>query len=118
MHLKTIWLVAVLVSTLACGATMGRKINTAKVDDIRMCVTSEQDLLSWFGEPYQRGNQSGFPTLQWGYAHAGLGGGESQSLIVYLNADRKVVDFQLNPTGALATVTDRCAPPPAPAPAP
>lgn len=89
---------------------------TAKVDDIRMCVTSEQDLSVWFGEPYQRGNQSGFPTLQWGYAHAGPGGGESQSLTVYLNADRKVVDFQLNPAGPLPAMTDRCARPPAATP--
>ncbi len=116
MHRKASWLVPVLVSTLACGASMGRRINTAKVDDIRMCVTSEQDLLVWFGEPYQRGNQSGFPTLQWGYAHAGPGGGESQSLTVYLNADRKVVDFQLNPAGPLPAMTDRCARPPAATP--
>jgi hypothetical protein len=55
--------------------TQGRKIDVAKVDNIVACKTTEADLLAWFGEPNQRGNQSGFPTMNWGYASASVGGG-------------------------------------------
>jgi len=93
----------------ACGVSQGRKIDTAQVDKIVPCKTTESDLLGWFGEPYQRGNQSGFPTMTWAYAYAGMGGGESQSLVIYLNRDKRVVEYQLNPTGVLVELKDKCA---------
>jgi hypothetical protein len=97
-----------LVVAAGC-VSQGRKIEAAKVDNIVPCKTTEADLLAWFGEPYQRGNQSGFPTMQWAYMHVGVGGNESQSLVVYLNRDKRVVEYQLNPTGGILDLKDKCA---------
>ncbi len=98
----------ILGAVVACSVAQGRKIDAARVENIQACKTSEADLLAWFGEPYQRGNQSGFPTMNWQHASAGGGGSETQSLVVYLNADRKVIEYQLNPAAALTTVKDKC----------
>jgi len=100
----------------ACSVTMtlGRKVNTVHVSDIRRCVTTERMLLTWFGEPYKQGNENGLPTLEWQYMRmqVGAGGGrerESQSLVVVLNQTGRVVYFALNPTGFAREPKDVCA---------
>ena len=107
-----LWPVLAVVS-VACIST-GRKIDVAYVEKIESCKTSEEDLLKWFGEPERRGNQSGFPTMGWSYSSVTVigTGAEVQSLVVYLNPGKKVVEFQLNPTGALVELRDKCAQPP------
>jgi hypothetical protein len=107
MRSKCLYALGIMLA--ACSVSQGRKINAAYVDKIQTCKTSEQDLLAWFGEPYQRGNQSGFPTMIWSYASAGVGGGETQSLVIYLNRDKRVIEYQLNPTATLTEIKDRCA---------
>jgi hypothetical protein len=100
----------------ACSASvsLGRKIDTAHVSDIRPCVTTEENLIAWFGEPYRRGNENGFPTLQWEYAYSKARVGrseaesEAQSLVVVLNRDGKVVHFALNPACVATEVKDVC----------
>jgi hypothetical protein len=93
----------------ACGASMGRKFDATHVNDIRQCVTTERDLLAWFGEPYERGNENGFPSLLWGYAHATITSSDRQMLVVYLNRSGQVVRFQFNPTALARDVQDVCA---------
>ncbi len=87
---------------LGCSGSMGRKIDDARVKDIKPCVTTEKELITWFGNPSQRGNQNGLPTMQWMYSKvtAGFASGttETQNLVVALNQSGKVVQFQLNPT--------------------
>ncbi len=96
---------------LGCSASMGRKIDDARVKDIKPCVTTERDLIAWFGDPSQRGNQNGLPTMQWMYSKvtAGFASGttETQNLVVALNQSGKVVQFQLNPT-TFPEVKDVC----------
>jgi hypothetical protein len=102
------------VALCACSTSMsfGRKINTAHISDIRPCVTTDESLLAWFGEPYRVGNENGLETLQWFYLHVkakfGSSESESQSLVVVLNRAGKVVHFQLNPTCPEPEVKDVC----------
>jgi hypothetical protein len=94
---------------------MGRKFSVAHVQDIRPCVTGEDDLLAWFGEPFLWGNENGFQTMQWSYlqTHVQVGGSEPESdarqLVVVLNHERKVVRFSLNPACVMGEVKDICA---------
>ncbi|HEY1954010.1 MAG TPA: hypothetical protein VGH28_00310 [Polyangiaceae bacterium] len=92
----------------ACGGTVGRRIDTAQVTKIQTCVTTESDLLAWFGEPRTRGNENGFATMTWSYAHVHAGGGETQSLSVTLNPRGRVVQYRLNPIAATTDVKDIC----------
>jgi len=106
------WLSLALCACLP-STSLGRKINTAHVPDIRPCVTTDDDLVGWFGEPFRFGNQNGLPTMQWEYmylkATSGSKASESQSLVVVLNQAGKVVHFQLNPTCPATDVKDVCA---------
>ncbi len=115
-HAISLWS-ALALCACSASVTIGRKFNTAHVTDIRLCVTTEEDLVAWFGEPFTWGNENGFPAMHWSYVHtaATFGGktpdSELQSLAVILNKDGKVVHFQLNPTNAPAEVKDVCAVP-------
>ena len=66
------WAFGVFVSVAGCSASMEHKIDDARVNDIKACVTTEKELLAWFGKPSQHGNQNGLPpfdgyppTTQW-----------------------------------------------------
>jgi hypothetical protein len=103
----------------ACSTStsFGRKFNSAHVSDIRPCETSEKNLLAWFGEPIGQGVVNGLPTLQWSYMATTVnvgssGSAESQSLVVVLNRDGKVVQFQFNPVCPATMAKDICAGPP------
>jgi len=97
-----LFIICMLAAVNGCSASMGHKIDDARVKDIKNCVTNEKDLIAWFGQPSQRGNQNGMPTMQWMYSKttAGFATGsvEQQNLVVILNQAGKVVQYQLNPT--------------------
>jgi hypothetical protein len=95
-----------VVSITAC-ATVGTKIDATRVNDIKPCSTTEQELLTWFGQPARSGNQNGFPTMQWLYARAGLES-DSQVLWVALNQKRQVIYYALNPTAMVVELRDSC----------
>jgi hypothetical protein len=96
-----------------CGCfsvTVGRKFDATHVPDIRPCVTTEENLVAWFGEPYKRGNVDGLPTLQWLYVKAGSGGSASELLVALVNRDGKVLHFASNPAATFAVeAKDVCA---------
>ena len=107
---------ALWFTTALCGCvsmSAGRKFDTAHVPDIRPCVTTEENLLAWFGEPYQRGNTDGLPTLQWSYWWGGMSGSHFQSLVVVVNRAGKVLHFAFNPTATCLAIEARdvCASP-------
>jgi hypothetical protein len=108
---------ALWITTALCGCfpsmSAGRKFDTAHVPDIRPCVTTEENLLAWFGEPTKRGNTDGLPMLQWSYSSVGTSWSEFQSLVVVVNRAGKVLHFAFNPTLACVAFETRdvCASP-------
>jgi hypothetical protein len=94
-----------VLSLAACTQTSGTKIEQAQVNKIQPCVTTEQELLAWFGEPTQRGNQNGLPTMHWVYSQKDTGitsvKWERQNFIVFLSKTGKVSEFFLNPPGVV-----------------
>ncbi len=107
---KTLALAPVFMATLgACfSVSAGRKFDTAHVSDIRPCVTSVDELLAWFGEPYERGVADGLPTLQWLYMSRESSKWDRKALIVVANRAGKVVHFQFNPMCVPIEVRDVC----------
>lgn len=106
-----LWFTIALCGCISVSA--GRKFDTVHVPDIRPCVTTEANLLAWFGEPYKRGNADGFPTLQWSYAWMGMSGSEFRSLVVIVNRAGKVLHFAFNPAPTCVAIEakDVCASP-------
>jgi outer membrane protein assembly factor BamE (lipoprotein component of BamABCDE complex) len=94
--------------TVAC-VTVGTKFDPERVNEIKACVTTEQQIRQWFGEPFNKGNVSGFKTFNYQYGRAVLGSlPDSQSLTIYFNNEGKVIDFALNPASVLLTIRDTC----------
>jgi hypothetical protein len=91
-------MVFVVVLSGAC-ATVGHEFDTAHVDDIQKGVQDKQQIIGWFGQPYQTtkplvGNPLGcIERWQWTHAHAVSGGSTtSESLVVDFDAAGKVCD--------------------------
>ena len=100
----------VLGSVGACSTMLnrGHEIDEARVARIEACKTTEADLVAWFGPPIQRGVANGFPTMNWHYIEDLSGIPKVQMLFVYLNRDKRVLEYQLNPTAALTNIKDKC----------
>jgi hypothetical protein len=107
VKMKPIGILGLCFSGVMC-VSLGARIDVSKVDQIKACQTTEQELISWFGEPYQRGNRNGFPTMQWMYVKKGLTGAETQSLLIVLNSKRIAVQFLFNTWAALPDPEDKC----------
>jgi outer membrane protein assembly factor BamE (lipoprotein component of BamABCDE complex) len=107
---RTSLLVAVgLLGLTGCLIGSGKKVDSAKVQQIKTCETTEKQVLEWFGEPENRGIQNGYVSMNWTYARqTGFTAMETQNLLVYVGKDGRVVDFAWNPPGGNYTMTDRC----------
>ncbi|MBI2391028.1 MAG: hypothetical protein HYV09_15660 [Deltaproteobacteria bacterium] len=105
---KVHYAIAAAGLTLSACMGVGNRIDVAKVQQIQNCETTPKQLLEWFGEPQSRGMQSGYATMNWYYARAGIGTAESQNLWAYIGKNGKVVDFAWNPPGGNYNMKDNC----------
>uniref|UniRef100_A0AB39BYG4 Lipoprotein SmpA/OmlA domain-containing protein n=1 Tax=Pakpunavirus sp. TaxID=2833053 RepID=A0AB39BYG4_9CAUD len=93
--MKGILLSALLIIFLA-GCVSGQRFTQQQVDQIKVGVTTEKDLLNIFGAPMAFNAQSdGSKTLVWTWSYASLGGVRSGSkmLSVTLGPDGKAKDY-------------------------
>jgi hypothetical protein len=98
------------LATGLCGClsfSSGRKFDTVHVSDIRRCVTTEENLVAWFGQPIRRGNADGLPTLRWSYVSSANAGSEWQSLVVVVDRSGKVVHFAFNAPPTCTAIEER-----------
>ncbi len=73
------WTAAVTLCACSTSTSFGHRFNTAHVSDIRLCGTTERNLLAWFGERTGQGTVSGLPTLQWSYLRTTVTVGRSDA---------------------------------------
>lgn len=92
MRIKLGCLVAVLL--LSGCAFYGRDFSSAQVKNIQANVTSQREVFGMFGEPVQRGLESGYETWTYSYQHYSLGQGwRSKSLYVVFDPDGTVRNY-------------------------
>lgn len=78
-----------LVCLLVGCAFYGRDFPSTQVKSIQTGVTTENDIFSVFGEPVQRGLESGYETWTYTYQSYSLGEGwKSKTLHVVFNKDK------------------------------
>ena len=92
----------------ACSALRSHPIDGAQVKNIQQCVTSEKEVLAWFGSPQSRGTSTVYRSLTWRYSGSDQYGEIVQELIVFVNAQGKVVSYAWNPTSPQVEVIDNC----------
>jgi hypothetical protein len=106
--MKTSIPILAALSVCACSTFSGRPLDGARVKNIQQCTTSEQEVISWFGSPGSRGKSGAYRSLTWRYSGSDEYGKIEQELIVFLNAQNKVVSYAWNPTSPQVEVIDNC----------
>ena len=106
--MKTTISILAVLSLAACSITSGRPIDGAKVQNIQQCITSEREVISWFGSPGRRGKSGAYRSLEWRYSGSDEYGKIEQQLIVFANAQGKVVSYAWNPASPQVEVIDNC----------
>ncbi|GEM_PF-685250 len=85
----------------ACATSGGHPISQQQIEAIKPGQTTRDDLLSAFGKPLVRSqNSDGTEVLGWGYAKIGFAGSsyENQSISVIFGQDGKVVSYTTSQT--------------------
>jgi outer membrane protein assembly factor BamE (lipoprotein component of BamABCDE complex) len=107
---------AIVALTLAgCVQThsVGAKVDLAKVDELKMCSSTREDVRRSLPEPSGTGRVGTLATWRWGYVSISASafsvqpGAESQSVVVAFDEDGRVVDVAVNQPASYA-VRNRC----------
>ncbi len=85
-------LMAVLLFPVWLGcASVGKEFNSEKVKDIKNDVTTQLDIIDWFGVPFKEGNENGY--TMWTYQidkWKVVGEVESKGLVILFD-DKNIV---------------------------
>ena len=89
----------VLIAAIAVSgcASSGSRYDQSAIVKIKPSVTTETQLESWFGRPFQRERlDSGREKITWQYTKVSVGVGitEQHELLVTMRADGKVESFE------------------------
>ncbi|MCJ7783839.1 MAG: hypothetical protein MUP41_07880 [Desulfobacterales bacterium] len=90
-------LVAVCLIISCATMTSGKKFDTSKVSLIQKGVTTQAEILKWFGNPNEKGFKEGKEV--WGYSHVSVGyfgGSSTKSLQIVFDENKVVSDYSYN----------------------
>ena len=92
MKIKRLFLpiLAVIFIVVGCG-TVGKNFDSSKVKNIQNNVTTQLEILKWFGVPYKEGKENNH--TMWTYQKdtwQAIGEGQSKGLVVLFN-DKNIV---------------------------
>lgn len=109
---KLVVLAAVLLSGCAMSPMnemiQGKKVDTDKFNEFKVCETTKDTVISSIGEPQQMGRQSGYNTVSWYYGRVSFSSGsETQNVLAFFNNENVLVDYAINPVG-LVEIVDKC----------
>ena len=99
--MKRVLLGAIIFAVAGC-ATVGNDISQEDISKIQKGVTTEQSLVSTFGQPStQTVDSEGNRYLVWSYGHAvAFGAAEGKSLMVKLNNSGTVESYTTSSTNS------------------
>lgn len=79
---------------VGCG-TVGSDFDESRVGDIKNHVTTQSQILDWFGPPYKEGVENG--RRMWTYqkdTYAVLGGADSKDLVILFDDNNNVIAYR------------------------
>ena len=92
MKFARVFLLALSMLPLVVGCgTVGKKFDSAKVKNIQNNVTSQIEILDWFGVPYKEGTENNH--TMWTYqldTWQAIGEGKSKGLVILFD-DKNIV---------------------------
>jgi hypothetical protein len=90
MKFARVFLLVLSMFAVACG-TVGKDFDSAKVKSIKNNVTTQIEILDWFGVPYKEGKENDH--TMWTYQRdtwKAIGEGESKGLVILFD-DKNIV---------------------------
>ena len=84
-------IIAVLIA--GCGS-VGKNFDSSKVKNIHNNVTTQAQILEWFGDPFKKGQENG--RTMWTYQYDTYSGGNSKSkdLVLLFDDNGKVIAYR------------------------
>ena len=91
--------IACLSLFLAACATVGRDFETARVADIKIGKTTQEDIEKMFGKPWRTGIEDGLRTWTYGkYHYSAFGKTSTRDLVVRFDKYNVVASYTFNTT--------------------
>ena len=76
-------LLTVLLFPLWLGcASVGKDFDSEKVKDIKNDVTTQLEIIDWFGVPFKEGNENGLEMWTYQYDQYSMGKSDSKDLVI------------------------------------
>ncbi len=76
-----------------CGS-VGKNFDSSNVKNVQNNVTTQAQIVEWFGEPFKKGQENGKP--MWTYQYDKYSGGDSKSkdLVLLFDGVGKVIAYR------------------------
>ena len=87
-------LMVLLVSVWLGCASVGKDFDSAKVKDIKNNITTQLNIIDWFGVPFKEGNENGYTMWTYQIDKWNLGEVESKGLVILFDDNNKVKAYR------------------------
>ena len=89
-----ILLMVLLLSVWLGCASVGKDFNSEKVKDIKNNITTQLNIIDWFGLPFKEGNENGYTMWTYQIDKWKLGEVESKGLVILFDDKNKVKAYR------------------------
>ena len=86
-------MVLLLSAWLGC-ASVGKDFDSEKVKDIKNNITTQLNIIDWFGVPFKEGNENGYTMWTYQIDKWNLGKVESKGLVILFDDKNKVKAYR------------------------
>jgi outer membrane protein assembly factor BamE (lipoprotein component of BamABCDE complex) len=108
---KALVISAISLNMAACGLfipmTQGERVDPSQFDKIQICKSNKSEVVEMFGEPSQRGAQSGYGLMTWISYKMMYGKPDTQVVHAFFNKNNLLVNYVVNPVAAVE-INDQC----------
>ena len=89
------FLLMVLLLSVSLGcASVGKDFDSEKVKDIKNNITTQLNIIDWFGLPFKEGNENGYTMWTYQIDKWSLGEVESKGLVILFDDKNKVKAYR------------------------
>ena len=87
-------LMVLLLSVWLGCASVGKDFDSEKVKDIKNNITTQLNIIDWFGLPFKEGNENGYTMWTYQIDKWNLGEVESKGLVILFDDKNKVKAYR------------------------
>lgn len=90
-------LIAISLMTFGGCARVGTDFNEKQVHQIKLGETTQNDIISMFGQPWRKGIENGVTMWTYGrYTYRLIGEADTKDLVIKFDKNEKVISYTFN----------------------